>query len=406
MEFWINPKVRRLLSESNARHKVIHSGRGASKTLGAATCILKEVLQNWEVPQRILCVRGTQNKLGESSLQALKTMIFQMEQESFFDITENTLKTNEIIPSEFLFYGARNPIGFKSLEGIDICWIDEATELTDDAWEYLLPTIRKPNSQIWITFNPEFESDPVWQRFIINPPPSTEIISLSYDDNPYFKHLPIYNDMLHDKETNLGLYNWKWLGQFRANPEGALFDPEWIKIEKKNNRVDPKTMDYIVVAIDPSVSADKTSDACGLVVVGRKGEYYYILDDQTMVATPKAWAKQAINLYHKWQANIIVYEKNMGGLLVRETLKTIDKNVPITDVWASRGKIVRAEPVASLYEQGLVLHRKRFPELEYEMTTYTGDPKEKSPNRLDAMVYAVKKCMKKTIDSNLLGVQI
>ena len=388
VKFWIHPKIQRLFLISRARHKVVHSGRGASKTLGAAACIIIYVLQNWGTPLRILCVRGTQNKLSESSLEALKTIIFMMGVEDYFDMTENTLKTRNENPTDFLFYGAKNPISFKSLEGIDICWVDEANELSNDAWEYLLPTIRKPLSQVWITFNPEYETDAVWLRFIVNSPPNTEIVALSYLDNPYFTRLPIYQDMLHDQNTNLALYNWKWLGEFRTNPEGALFKIEWFKYSTS------PIYDKVIVALDPSGTSHDKSDACGIVVVAQRGNFYYILDDQTAVMSPGAWAAKSIQLYEKYKANYIVAETNFGADMIKTIIKQIEPSIPIRDVHASRGKLIRAEPIAALYEQGLVYHVKRFPELEYEMTTYTGDPKQKSPNRLDAAVWGVSSLMK------------
>lgn len=142
----------------------------------------------------------------------------------------------------------------------------------------------------------------------------------------------------------------------------------------------------VVVAIDPSVTANEDSDETGIVVggVGMDG-HGYILEDLTFSGSPDKWAKQAVSAYHKYKADRIIAETNNGGDMVEFTIKTVDPTVPFRQVHASRGKRTRAEPVAALYEQKKVHHVGMFAELEDQMCQWTEG--EASPDRMDALVW-------------------
>jgi phage terminase large subunit-like protein len=148
----------------------------------------------------------------------------------------------------------------------------------------------------------------------------------------------------------------------------------------------------IVVAIDPAVTDTETSDEAGIIVAGADYDNHgYILEDGSIKASPDTWAGIAVNLFYKYNADRIVAEKNQGGDLVEMVIRTKDPAIPYTGVWATRGKYLRAEPIAALYEQGKVSHAGSFPDLEDEMTEWT--PGDKSPNRIDAMVWALTELM-------------
>jgi predicted phage terminase large subunit-like protein len=147
----------------------------------------------------------------------------------------------------------------------------------------------------------------------------------------------------------------------------------------------------IIVAIDPATTSNENSDLTGIIVAG-KGEdgHYYIIEDLTMLGKPSEWASVAINAYHKHRADRIVAEVNNGGDMIEEVIRNIDNNVSYKKVHATRGKIIRAEPISALYEQKKVHHIGTFSKLEDQMCNFTGlDTKEKSPDRLDAMVWAM-----------------
>jgi phage terminase large subunit-like protein len=150
-----------------------------------------------------------------------------------------------------------------------------------------------------------------------------------------------------------------------------------------------------VVGVDPAASS--TGAETGIVVCGRGRDMVrgihqgYVLDDRTVQGSPDEWARAAVTAYHTHRADRIIAEANQGGEMVRQTLRTVDPRVPVTLVHASRGKQTRAEPVAALYEQAVVHHVGTFPALEDQLCTWVpGDP---SPDRLDALVWALTELM-------------
>jgi predicted phage terminase large subunit-like protein len=153
----------------------------------------------------------------------------------------------------------------------------------------------------------------------------------------------------------------------------------------------------VVVAVDPAISSHEGSDETGIVVCGRDERGHgYVIEDLSGKYEPAQWARSAINAYFRHPADRIVAEVNRGGDMVENTLRTIDPNVSYTAVHASRGKYIRAEPVASLYEQGRIHHVRVFAELEDQMTAFVPDlerAKMGSPDRVDALVWGLTELM-------------
>jgi phage terminase large subunit-like protein len=127
----------------------------------------------------------------------------------------------------------------------------------------------------------------------------------------------------------------------------------------------------------------------GIVAVGKAGERAYVLRDASMKGSPNAWADAVCNVYSDLSADRVVAERNFGGDMVESTLRTADRNLPVEVISASRGKQQRAEPVAALYEQGKVSHAGTFQELETQMTTWDPANSSESPDRVDALVWAL-----------------
>jgi phage terminase large subunit-like protein len=156
-------------------------------------------------------------------------------------------------------------------------------------------------------------------------------------------------------------------------------------------------VERIIVAVDPPASSRRSSDACGIVAVGldASGRAVVLADRTIGAARPRDWALRAVALFHELQADAIVAEVNQGGEMVSAVLRTVDASVPVREVRASRGKWLRAEPVAALYEQGRVVHTGRMPELEDEMCNFGTDGLSggHSPDRLDALVWAISELM-------------
>lgn len=168
---------------------------------------------------------------------------------------------------------------------------------------------------------------------------------------------------------------------------GALWS--LMQIETYRAAAQPEKMGRILVAVDPAVTATEDSDEHGIIVGGLSGQDGYVLHDGSTQGTPLDWARRAISLHDSYGADGIVVEVNQGGDMVAHTLRSVRPNINVIEVRASRGKHIRAEPIAALYEQGRIRHVGAFPELESQMTQMTAHGYEGagSPDRLDALVW-------------------
>lgn len=154
----------------------------------------------------------------------------------------------------------------------------------------------------------------------------------------------------------------------------------------------PNNLLRIVVAVDPEASSSEEAAETGIIVVGLGIDRHgYVLADYTVRGTPSVWGAAVAQAYHDWDADMIVGEVNNGGEMVGYVIQTVDSRLPFSAVRATRGKLLRAEPVSSLYERGMVHHVGAFRELEDQMTQWT--PGDKSPDRLDALVWGLTELM-------------
>ena len=175
---------------------------------------------------------------------------------------------------------------------------------------------------------------------------------------------------------------------------GALWTRELLSRCEVEGVDDPvafaKTLARVVISVDPAVTSNAESDMTGIIVAGIDlNGCSYILEDATDRYTPEGWATKAIALYNLYEADKIVAERNQGGDLVKYTLHTVDETIPLRLVHASRGKFARAEPISSLYERGKVKHVKGLDALEDQMVQFEPLGSIGSPDRLDAMVWAI-----------------
>ena len=172
-------------------------------------------------------------------------------------------------------------------------------------------------------------------------------------------------------------------GELIADQDGALWRRDWI------GRVrDVPVLERVVVAVDPPASS--AGDECGIVVAGRSGTDGYVLAGYSLGGlTPAGWAARVMQAYADFEADAIIAESNQGGDMVESVLKQADGNAPVRLVHASRGKITRAAPMAALYEAGRIHHAGLFAELEDQMCHYDGRKGAKSPDRMDALVWAL-----------------
>jgi phage terminase large subunit-like protein len=183
-------------------------------------------------------------------------------------------------------------------------------------------------------------------------------------------------------------------GEVLEDIPGALWQRS--NIDRNRRPEAPGDLQRIIVAIDPATSSDEGSDETGIVCVGmaRDADGYnrgYVLADRSLRGSPDEWAKAAVALYREFEADRIVAEKNQGGEMVEAVIRAVDRNVPISLVHASRGKLIRAEPVSALYEQNRIHHIGRFDELEDQMCIFSADYDRAngSPDRMDALVWGL-----------------
>ncbi|WP_102958548.1 terminase large subunit domain-containing protein [Mangrovicella endophytica] len=193
-------------------------------------------------------------------------------------------------------------------------------------------------------------------------------------------------------------------GELLEARDDALFDRA--AIDRLRVRAAP-TLRRIVVAVDPPASSSAGADACGIVAAGSAddGTIYVIADASRQGASPTEWARAAVALYERLEADRIVAEVNQGGEMVEAVIRTVAPDVPVKTVRASRGKWIRAEPVAALYEQGRVRHVGSLPALEDEMADFGPDglSSGRSPDRLDALVWAVTALAAPTREPRIRG---
>jgi PBSX family phage terminase large subunit len=180
-------------------------------------------------------------------------------------------------------------------------------------------------------------------------------------------------------------------GEWLDDAEGALWNRDMINASRVINA--PKDMVRIVIGVDPAVTAREGSDSTGIVVAGVDGRgHYYVMADRTVEkASPNIWATAISTAYTEYEVDFVVGETNNGGDLVEMNIRRTNANIRYKGVHASRGKIVRAEPIAGLYEQGRVHHVGEFPELEDQMCSYAPQVQDTmdSPDRMDALVWAL-----------------
>jgi phage terminase large subunit len=214
-----------------SRYKVLYGGRGGAKSWGVSRALLIKAAKE---PLRILCAREFQTSIRDSVHKLLCDQIIALGLLGFYEITQNSIRGKN--GSEFAFVGLKNNVAnVKSYEGVDIAWVEEAQTTSRMSWDVLIPTIRKQDSEIWITFNPELETDETYQRFVLNKPTNALVQKVNWSDNPWFP------DTLRDEKDSLKYrdpeaYNVVWEGLCRQTVDGAVFAKE-IQMAELDDRI-------------------------------------------------------------------------------------------------------------------------------------------------------------------------
>lgn len=372
-----------------ARYKGAYGGRGSAKSWFFATSAIVKALT---CPgARILCAREVQRTLKESSKRLIEDRIQAMGVGSQFGVLRDEISAPG--GGVILFTGLQDHTAesIKSLEAIDVCWLDEAQAISERSLELLRPTIRKPGSEIWASWNARSPRDAVDNLFRGGEPhPSMISVKANWSDNPFFAP-ELNEERLHDRKARPHRYAHIWEGAYEPHNPDAIWS--WDSIA--GNRIGPgqaPKMQRILVSIDHAVSSTDTSDEHGIAVVGlgEDGRGYVLADHSTRGA-PGIWSRAAIAAYDRYDADAIVIERNQGGDLVKHTLLAARNPLRIIEVVATRGKHVRAEPVAALYAMGKISHVGTFPEIEQQMMDFgtSGYTGEGSPDRAEAVIWAL-----------------
>jgi PBSX family phage terminase large subunit len=271
-------------------------------------------------------------------------------------------------------------------------YFNEASQINYDSILMALTRLAENSglvNKIYFDCNPPSSQHWVYKMFIKKQDPKTNMaldnqyvcLRMNPIDNPYLPKDYIDSTLnnLPDRLKRRFLY-----GEFVDDIEGALWQQTLID---KYRVMQLPELKKIYIGVDPATTSNKDSDETGIIIggIGHDG-HGYIYKDITGTYTPDQWAKRILTTYYKEQADKVIAETNQGGEMVETILRQYDSNVSYKGVHATRGKVIRAEPILSLYEQGKIHHVGSLPELENEMTTWVPG-ESKSPNRIDAMVW-------------------
>lgn len=210
-----------------ARYKAAFGGRGGAKSWGFARALLILAAQK---PLRVLCAREVQKSIRESVHQLLCDQIEALGLGSFYEVLRDEIRGPN--GSLFIYTGLSDKTAesIKSFEGVDIVWVEEARAVTKRSWRLLIPTIRKPGSEIWVTFNPELDSDETYKMFVLDPPPDAVVVKIGYEDNPWFPEV-LEKERQRSKVSDSENYANIWEGEPKAAVEGAIYATEIAKAQ-------------------------------------------------------------------------------------------------------------------------------------------------------------------------------
>lgn len=256
-----------------ARYKVFHGGRGSGKSWGVARALLILARQK---RLRILCTREVQKSIKDSVHALLSDQIQSLGFGADFQILETEIRCTRT-GSVFLFAGLSQHTveSIKSFEGCDIVWVEEAQTVSGKSWDVLIPTIRKPGSEIWITLNPQLETDETFQRFIANPPPDSVVVEMNYNDNPWFPAV-LETERLHAQKTmKAEKYRHIWEGKCMPAVDGAIYFDEVARAEDEGRitRVSPDKLLKVHAIFDLG-----WNDAMTIIMVQRSASELRVVD--------------------------------------------------------------------------------------------------------------------------------
>lgn len=331
-----------------ARYKVLYGGRGGAKSWGVARTLLtigttKRI--------RVLCAREIQKTIADSVHKLLADQIAELGLSGFYTVQETTIFGPN--GTEFVFAGIRGQdiAKIKSFEGVDVVWVEEAQTVSKKSWDVLIPTIRKPGSEIWMTFNPDLDTDETYRRFVEDPPEGAVLIPINWQDNPWFPDvLARERDDL--KRRDPIAYENVWEGKCRPAVEGAIYGHEVAALGKRvcNVPYDPMLKVHAVWDLGWN---DKTS----IIMVQRHLSEVRIIDYiEDSFRTLADYASDLKNKPYNWGTDWLPHDG---------TTKSIQTGVSPEDILKKLGRRVSIVPKLDV-EMGIKRARLVFPRCYFD----------------------------------------
>lgn len=413
MTFQLTAKQKELtpLLSSAARHVLIYGGSRSGKTFLFCYAVATRALRAQGSRHGIFRKTGVAVKqsIGADTFPKVMKLAYPdapckwYEQDAMFAIGESEVwlaglddkeRVDKVLGKEFatIYENEASEISYDAHTTLS-SRLAQKVAITAGAGEFL-------QQKNYVDLNPTTQAHWTYKMFVQGIEP-IEKRPLPRDDYVYGIANPIDNEENLDPQYVAGLKllpKAKRARFFEGQFSGDSADALWTRAVIDNARLfirdegDLPDFKRVVVAIDPAISSDTGSNETGIIVVAIDGKGQgYVLSDGSGVFKPEDWAKSAIHLYHYYKADRIVAEANQGGEMVEAVIHAQNPNIPVELVKASRGKYVRAEPVAALYARGRITHVGQFEELETQMCSFTSDFDRKaegySPDRLDALVW-------------------
>ena len=389
-EFWARPE--QLEPEGIWNVWVALAGRGWGKTRAGAEWVRHRIKKGDKIVHCVAPTKGDVRRVmveGDSGLLNVcwkgdKTYRGKHIGFPTWSPTNNTLTWEN--GSKAVFFSAEDPERLRGPQAYS-AWTDElcAWRNAQETWDMLQFGLRLgKRPQVFVTTTPKTTK---LIRTILDDDKTTISKGSTYDNSANLADT--FLDAVRKTYEGTRLGRQELYAEILDEASGALWNRGLLaKCEVDKEEV--PTLNRIVVSIDPAVTSNAESDMTGIVVAGLDvNGTVYVLEDHTGRYTPQQWASKAVELYREHMADRIVAERNQGGDMVRHTLHTEDETVPVKLVHASRGKMARAEPVSALYEQDKVRHVRGLNDLEDQMVQWEPLGSIGSPDRLDALVWAI-----------------
>jgi len=253
------------------RYKITYGGRGSGKSWAFARALL---LQGAERPLRILCAREVQKSIKQSVHTLLVDQLQALGLGYFYTITESEIRGLNGTTFSFAGLASHTVESIKSFEGCDRCWIEESQTVSKKSWDILIPTIRKPDSEIWVSMNPNLDTDDTYVRFVINKPDDSLLLKINWSDNPWFPEV-LDKERLHCKAHNPKDYDNIWEGKPKTVVDGAIYADEFQALidDHRITRVshDPVLKTHCVFDLG-------WNDAMTIIMVQKSGSEARIID--------------------------------------------------------------------------------------------------------------------------------